>query len=69
MKMTTERVLAFAEEFAEMILDGRGYDLHTVSTENNEKYIIVQREKGVRYGLFSLEEVAEWIDRILYNRD
>lgn len=67
--MATERVLAFAEEFAELILDDHGYDLHTVSTENNKKYTIVQREKGVRYGLFSLEEVAEWIDRILYNRD
>lgn len=68
---TTKRVIGFAKEFIEDILNGNGYDWISVPNQNGdyEEYLIIQREKGVRYGLFSLEEVAEWIDHVLYNYD
>ena len=72
---TSERVIRFAEEFTENILDDHGYELFRFQNEDGEtRYAIEDKKHGIfligeGHELLDLDEVVTWIDRELYDRD
>lgn len=69
--ITTERVIGYAVEFIDFILDSFDYNLCVIESKNETGYMITQRGKSVVCGEngkpLTLDEVAEWIDSTLYN--
>ena len=72
---TSERVIRFAEEFTENILDDHGYELVRFQNEDGESRYAIEDKKhctllmGQGHKLLDLDEVTTWIDRVLYDRD
>ena len=71
----SERIIRFAEEFAEILLDNNGYELVRFQNEDEEtRYAIEDKEHGTFFmgqghKLLDLDEVTTWIDHELYDYD
>lgn len=68
---TTARVVGFAEEFITAILEDHGYDLIELDSGRETGYMIMGRKRpvlivGESNVLLSLDDVAGWIDDVLF---